>query len=218
LAWLRRHATAFLTFGAGIAIYATVNFGTAFWFPVFFERSHGWSPGKVGLIMGGATLFFGVVGVVAGGRLADRFRERGRMDGNLIVLVISAVVSIIAGIPLYLTSSEPVLIASLIVTNIAAASPFGAAAAAMQEMSPSTMRGQSAALLGLLLNLVGMGVGTTAVGLLNDRVFQDEAKVALSLLVLTLVGRTLAALSVSAGLTAHRRVVSEVTTQRSSAV
>jgi MFS family permease len=218
LAWLRRHATAFLTFGAGIAIYATVNFGTAFWFPVFFERSHGWSPGKVGLIMGGATLFFGVVGVVAGGRLADWFRERGRMDGNLIVLVISSVVSIIAGIPLYLTSSEPVLIASLIVTNIAAASPFGAAAAAMQEMSPSTMRGQSAALLGLLLNLVGMGVGTTAVGLLNDRVFQDESKVALSLLVLTLVGRTLAALSVSAGLTAHRRVVSEVTTQRSSAV
>jgi MFS family permease len=215
-AWLRRHGRAFFTFGLGVALYATVNFGTAFWFPAFFERSHGWNPGKIGLIMGGATLVFGVVGVIAGGRLADRFREHGREDGNLIVLIVSAIVSILAGLPLYLTSSEPVLIASLIVTNIVAASPFGAAAAAMQEMSPSTMRGQAAALLGLLLNFVGLGLGPTAVGLLNDHVFQDPAKVALSLLVMTLVGRSLAALSVAGGLAAHRRVVTEVANQAKS--
>ena len=214
IAWLRRHSRAFWTFGIGVAIYATVNFGTAFWFPAFFERSHGWSSGKIGLIMGGATLIFGVVGVIAGGRMADWLKERGRRDGNLIVLVISAIVSILAGLPLYLTSSEPVLIASLIVTNIVAASPFGAAAAAMQEMSPSTMRGQAAALLGLLLNFVGLSLGPTAVGLLNDKVFREPAKVALSLLVMTVVGRSIAAVSVAAGLSAHRRVVSEVTSQR----
>jgi MFS family permease len=218
VAWLRRHSRAFATFGVGVAVYATVNFGTAFWFPVFFERSHGWSPGKVGLIMGGATLVFGVVGVIAGGRLADWFKVQGRADGNLVVLVVSAIVSILAGLPLYLTSSEPVLIASLIVTNVAAAAPFGAAAAAMQEMSPSTMRGQAAALLGLLLNFVGLGLGPTAVGLLNDYVFRDPAKVALSLLVMTLAGRTIAALSIATGLTAHKAVISEVTSQRSRAV
>ena len=216
--WLRRHARAFLTFGLGIALYATVNFGTAFWFPVFFKRTHEWSDGKIGVIMGLATLIFGVVGVIAGGRLADWFKARGRPDGNLVVLIVSALVSILAGLPLYLTSSEPVLIASLIVTNIAAAAPFGAAAAAMQEMSPSTMRGQAAALLGLLLNFVGLGLGPTAVGLMNDHVFKDPGKVALSLLVLTLAGRTIAALSVAAGLTAHKRVISEVTSQRLSAV
>ena len=218
IAWLRRHSSAFWTFGVGVAVYATVNFGTAFWFPAFFYRSHGWSPGKVGLIMGGATLVFGVVGVIAGGRLADWFRTRGREDGNLIVLIISAIVSILAGLPLYLTSSEPVLIAALIVTNVAAASPFGAALAAMQEMVPSTMRGQAAAILGLLLNFVGLSLGPTAVGILNDRVFQDPAKVALSLLVLTLAGRAIAALSVAAGLSAHRHVVSEVTSSRLSTV
>lgn len=216
--WLRRHSNAFWTFSVGVAVYATVNFGTAFWFPAFFYRSHGWSPGKVGLIMGGATLVFGVVGVIAGGRLADWYRERGREDGNLIVLIISAVVSILAGLPLYLTSSEPVLIAALIVTNVAAAAPFGAALAAMQEMVPGTMRGQAAAILGILLNFVGLSLGPFVVGLLNDRVFQDPAKVALSLLVMTLVGRAIAALSVAAGLSAHRRVVSEVMSQRLSTV
>ena len=168
--------------------------------------------------MGGATLVFGVVGVIAGGRLADWLKQRGRRDGNLIVLIVSSIISIVAGLPLYLTSSEPVLIAALIVTNVAAAAPFGAAAAAMQEMSPSTMRGQAAALLGLLLNFVGGSAGPTAVGLLNDRVFQDPAQIALSLLVMTLVGRTIAAFSVAAGLAAHKRVISEVTSQRLSAV
>ena len=218
IAWLKRHARAYWTFAIGIAIYSTVNFGTAFWFPAFFERSHGWSPGKVGLLMGGATAIFGVVGVLLGGRVADALKARGRREGNLIVLVISAVISIAAGLPLYLTRSEPVLIAALIVTNIVAAAPFGAAAAAMQEMSPSQMRGQAAALLGFLLNFVGLSLGPTAVGLLNDYVFRDPAKVALSLLVMTLVGRTIAALSVAAGLSAHRQVVSEVTTQRLSAL
>ncbi|HEX6941362.1 MAG TPA: MFS transporter [Gemmatimonadaceae bacterium] len=218
VAWFGQHSRAFWSFGIGVAVYATVNFGTAFWFPAFFQRTHGWSYGKVGLIMGGATLVFGVVGVIAGGRLADWLKQRGRRDGNLIVLIVSSIISIVAGLPLYLTSSEPVLIAALIVTNVAAAAPFGAAAAAMQEMSPSTMRGQAAAVLGLLLNFVGGSAGPFAVGLLNDRVFQDPAKVALSLLVMTLVGRTIAALSIAAGLTAYKLVVSEVTSQRLSAV
>lgn len=212
--WFGRHSRAFWTFGLGVAVYATVNFGTAYWFPAFFIRSHEWSYAKIGVIMGGATLVFGVVGVIAGGRLADWLKQHGRSDGNLIVLIISAIVSIVAGLPLYLTRSEPVLIAALIVTNIAAAAPFGAAAAAMQEMSPSTMRGQAAAVLGILLNFVGGSLGPTAVGLLNDRVFRDPAKVALSLLVMTLVGRTIAALSIAAGLATHRRVVSEVTSRR----
>ncbi|HWP72321.1 MAG TPA: MFS transporter [Gemmatimonadaceae bacterium] len=212
VSWLRRHARAYVTFGIGIATYSTVNFGTAFWFPEFFRRSHGWSPGKVGLLMGGATAIFGVVGVIAGGRLADYFKAHGKRDGNLIVLIISAVFSILAGLPLYLTNSEGVLLAALIVTNIVAAAPFGAAAAAMQEMSPSHMRGQAAALLGFMLNFVGLSLGPTVVGILNDRVFTDPAKgVALSLLAITLFGRTIAGLSVAAGLAAHKRVVAEVT-------
>ena len=210
LAWLRRHGRAYLTFGAAISIYSIVNFGTAFWFPAFFERSHGWSPGKVGLLMGGATAIFGMLGVIAGGRLADRFKLRGRPDGNLLVLIISAVVSIVAGLPLYLTSSEPVLLAALIVTNIVAAAPFGAAAAAMAEMSPGPMRGQAAALLVFLLNFVGLGLGPPAVALVTDNVFADPAKVGLSLLVVTLIGRSLSALSVAGGLAAHRRALSEV--------
>ena len=210
IAWFRRYWVAYSTFGLAAALYASVNFGTAFWFPAFFERSHEWSPGKVGLLMGGATAIFGVVGVLAGGRLADFLKARGRRDGNLLVMVISAVISAIVALPLFTTSSEPILLGALIITNIVAAAPFGAAAAAMQEMSPGAMRGQAAALLVFLLNFVGLGVGPPAVAMVTDSVFGDPEKVGLSLLVVTLVGRSLAALSVVGGLAAYRRAVSEV--------
>jgi spore maturation protein SpmA len=99
----------------------------------------------------------------------------------------------------------------VVITNFVAAAPFGAAAAAMQEMSPRAMRGQAAAILVFLLNFVGLSLGPPSVALVTDNVFSDPAKVGLSLLIVTLVGRTVAALSVASGLAAHRRALSEVT-------
>jgi MFS family permease len=211
VAWLRRHGVAYLTFGVAISLYAVVNFGTAAWFPAYFERVHEWGPGKIGLFMGGATAIFGVLGVITGGRVADWLKTRGRSTSNLLILIASAVISALIAFPLYLTQSEPVLLASLVITNIVAAAPFGAAAAAMQEMSPRPMRGQAAAILVFLLNFVGLSLGPPAVALVTDNVFVDPAKVGLSLLLVTVVGRTVAALSAAGGLAAHRRALSEVT-------
>jgi hypothetical protein len=77
-------------------------------------------------------------------------------------------------------------------------------------MSPSAMRGQAAALLVFLLNFVGLGLGPPAVALVTDNVFRDPGKVGLSLLVVTLIGRSLSALSVAGGLSAYRHAISEV--------
>lgn len=212
-AWFRRHGAAYGSFAVGISLFSMVNYGTAFWFPAYFERAHAWSPGKIGLLMGGMTAIFGVVGVLAGGQLADRLKARGRRDGNLIVLILAAAISVVAAFPLFMPPAEWVLLTGLLITNIVAAAPFGAAAAAMQEMSPGAMRGQASAVLVFLLNFVGIGLGPPAVALLTDHVFHDPAKVGLSLLVVTVVCRSVAGLAVAAGLSAHRRAVAEVTGQ-----
>ena len=211
--WFRRHGVAYVSFGLAISAYSVVNFGTAAWFPAYFGRVHEWTPGKIGLFMGGATAIFGVIGVIAGGRFADFMKSRGRQTSNLQLLILSAVISAAIAFPLYLTKSEPVLLTALVITNIVAAAPFGAAAAAMQEMSPRAMRGIAAAVLVFLLNFVGLGLGPPTVALVTDNVFRDPAKVGLSLLIVTLVGRSIAALSVAGGLTAHRRAISEVATR-----
>ena len=157
--------------------------------------------------MGGATIVFGTLGVVAGGRLADFWKRRGTADANLRVANVASLVSILAAFPLYLSGREPVVLAGLVITNIAAAFPWGAGAAAVQEMTPGPMRGQASALFLFLINVIGLAVGPPAVAMLTDGVFRDQALVGLSLLAVTLGGRTLSAGLFVWGLRPYRQTV-----------
>lgn len=207
LAWFRAHARTYAGHGLGFAVFSLVNYGTAFWFPAYFERAHGWSSGKIGLIMGGATIIFGTLGVVAGGRMADWWKRQGTADANLRVATLASLVSIVAAFPLYLSGQESVVLVGLVITNVAAAFPWGAGAAAVQEMTPGPMRGLASALFLFLINVIGLAVGPTAVAVLTDRVFGDQALVGLSLLAVTLGGRVLSAALFVWGLRPYRQTV-----------
>lgn len=206
-AYFRANLRAYSAHGWGFALFSLVNYGTAFWFPAFFTRTLGWSAGKIGLYMGGATIVFGTLGVVAGGRLSDWWKKRGVGDANLRVAIVASLISILAAVPLYLSRNEGLVLVALVVTNVAAAFPWGAAAAAVAELTPGPMRGQAAAIFLFLINVVGLAGGPTAVALLTDHAFRDQALVGLSLLVVTIVGRLAAAGFFGWGLAAYRRTL-----------
>ena len=70
-----------------------------------------------------------------------------------------------------------------------AAMPFGVAPAAIQQMMPARMRAQGAAVYLFVINLIGLGLGPTAVAWFTDYVYGDPNKVHMSLLwVSTLFG------------------------------
>jgi MFS family permease len=207
LRYFRERASAYGAHGFGFAVFSLVNFGTAFWFPAYFERVHGWTPGEIGLYMGGATILFGTLGVVAGGRLADWWKRQGRADANLRVAILAAVVSIAAAFPLYLSGTEAWVLTGLVITNVAAAFPWGAAAAAVQELTPGPLRGQASALFLFLINAIGLGLGPTLVAILTDRAFRSQALVGLSLFAVTLAGRAISAALFAWGLRPYRETV-----------
>lgn len=217
IAWLRAHRASYAAHGLGFATFSLVNYGTAFWFPAYFERVHGWSPGKIGLYMGGATMIFGTLGVVLGGRLAEWWRQRQAADANLRVGIVAAALSMAMAAPLYLSRSEPLLLTALVITNVASAFPWGAAAAAVQEMTPGPMRGQASALYLFLINVVGLAMGPTAVAVLTDQAFRDPVRVGLSLLVVTVTGRAIAAAIFASGLRPYRATVTAMLAWRESA-
>jgi MFS family permease len=206
LMYMRDHIGAFSGQGLGIAVFSLVNYATAMWFPAYFARAHGWSQGKIGLYMGLATMIFGTVGIILGGRLAVWMRAR-RSDANLRIAIAGALLAIPAAFPLYLSSNQAWLVAGLIITNVASAFPWGAASAAVQEMTPAPMRGQASALYLFLINIIGFALGPPAVALLTDGVFHDEMMVGYSLFIVTLVGRTLSAGVLALGLAPFRRAV-----------
>jgi MFS family permease len=149
----------------------------------------------------------GVIGVVAGGRVADALLARGYTDAKLRVGIIAAVGNLVCGTILLLAPTATIAIAALVPYNFFASFAFGAAAAAVQEITPNRMRAQVGAAMMSTLTLIGLGFGPSIVGVITDRVFNDDAAVRYSLLIVTIVGLGTAASLLMAGLAPYRRSV-----------
>jgi len=185
-----------------------VNFALAGWIPTLLVRAYGWDEGRAGIAQGSLTITIGVVGVLAGGRIADKYVARGKIDGPMRVGIIGAIGMLISGTVFPLMPTATLAIACLAVVNFFAAFPWGAASAATAEMVPVELRAQGAALFFLLLNLISQTLGPLSVALFNDHVFGRGEGVRYSIAIVTGVGMTLTIALLSVGLAAYRRTVS----------
>jgi MFS family permease len=194
LAYLRESPGSFLYLTIGYSLFVLVNYGTANWLPAYFGRVHGWQPAEIGFYMGGATMIFGTLGIVGGGWLADQMRQRGVLGSRLLIGTIGALGALLCGIALYTTRDATIAKLILIPFNVFHALPFGAAQAAVVEITPSRMRGQVSAIYLLAINVVGFTLGPFAVGLVSDFVFRDPLMIGYSILSVAAVFLPLAAL------------------------
>ena len=198
-AYLWRNRRAVLCHNLGFAMIAFCSYGAAAWIPSFYIRTHGWSVGSVGIVYGLVVMVFGTAGIVFGGRLADRWLARGVTDAALRVGLWSCA-GCGFGSLVYLTlpSAELATIA-LVPVVFALGLPFGAAPSAIQELVPSPMRGQATAIYLFVVNLVGLGIGPTAVAFVTDYVFGDDAALRWSLLLVCGAACLIAAALLAAG-------------------
>jgi MFS family permease len=207
VAYLGDNRRTFLCHGLGYALFALVNFATAAWLPTHLIRTYGWTAARAGLTLGTLTATVGVAGVVAGGRVADEMLRRGRTDAKLLVGIIAALGNLVCGAIYTLAPNATISVAALVPYNFFASFAFGAAVAAIQEITPNRMRAQIGALFLSAMTLIGLGLGPSVVGLLTDRVFGEDAAVRYSLLAVTLVGLAASVILLSAGLAPYRRSV-----------
>lgn len=207
VAHVRINARTFLCHILGYTLFAFVNYGTAAWLPTMLVRTYGWSEGRAGITLGTLTATVGVLGIIVGGRVADGMLDRGRTDAKLRVGIIAAVGNIVCGVAYTLAPTAWVAVAALVPYNFFASFAFGAAIAAVQEITPNRMRAQMAALFTSVVTLIGLGLGPSVVGLLTDRVFGSGAAVRYSLLGVTVAGLGAAATLLAAGLGPYRRSV-----------
>jgi MFS family permease len=207
LGHLAANRRTFLCHNLGYALFALVNFATAAWLPTNLVRTYGWTPSRAGLTLGVLTATVGVLGAVVGGRVADAMLARGRTDAKLRVGIIAAVANLVCGAAYTLAPTASLAVAALVPYNFFASFAFGAAVAAVQEITPNRMRAQIGAVFVSAMTLVGLGLGPSIAGLLTDRVFGDDGAVRYSLLTVTVVGLGAAAALLGAGLAPYRRSV-----------
>jgi MFS family permease len=204
-AYVWDNRSTFLYLNLGIALVALEGYGGFNWIPSLFTRRHGWTQGHTGLVFGSIVAVCGTLGIVTGGRLADRLRLRGYADANLRVALLGAVGWLPFG-TLFPILSSAYWAATLLAPAVFFMSmPFGVAPAAIQQMMPNSMRAQATAIYLFVINLIGMGLGPTFVAVLTEDVFRDKTAVGYSLLIVGGVAHLGGAGLLCLGLAPYRR-------------
>ncbi|MEO1652186.1 MAG: MFS transporter [Bacteroidota bacterium] len=187
--WQIRQPFLFLSFG--ITCISTVGYATAAWIPTYLQRAFEWPMGSIGISYGLIVIVFASGGLAIGGMVADRLSRRFR-DGKMRAIIISPIGLLLLGTFYPFMPSAELTLLCLIPGAFFQGFPYGAAAAALQQMVPNQMRALSSSIYFFILNLISMGIGPTAVALLTDQFFQDEQMLGYSLLIVLTTSMTIA--------------------------
>ena len=165
-----------LGFGAGTA--SLVSYGLAFWIPSFLARSYGLELEERSWLFAGILLFGGGAGIWFGGVAGDRLGNANPRGYARVPAVAFAIT-----LPAYLIafSIESLLWSSLLflVPTALGLVWLGPVVTAVTRLVPPEMRATAAALFLFINNLIGLGAGSTIIGLISDALTERYAEEAL---------------------------------------
>ncbi len=165
---------------AGMALFTLLGYGFLGWAPSVFIREHGWTAPEVGSAFGVVVAVFGSLGLIAGARLSEWFESRGVGEGMMRTLLIGSAGCLAAAVTALFLPPAGKLVAYGALT-FANGVPAGVAIAALQVTAPARLRAKIASIYLFFNNLVGLGIGPTAVAFMSTRVIGDESQVSLAI-------------------------------------
>lgn len=150
------------------AITHIATFGISTWLPASLIRSYELSTATAGLTVAGLAVTFGTIGTLGGGVLADRLSQsRGISWLPWTMAIAFAIAGIITPIAFMMTDYIYTVIL-LAPYTVLVLSSSGAQFAIAQSVVKSDNRAMSSALLILMINLAGLGLGPPLVGAISD--------------------------------------------------
>ncbi len=158
---------AFWGISFGAAASSMMGYGLFFWLPSFFVRSHGMTLLDASMYFGAILLVGGIAGIWMGGWLADRFGTARRRNYALIPAI-----AFIATVPFYIgavtSNSLAVSFVLFLVPTALGLVWLGPVLSAIQHIVPPGMRATASAIFLFVNNLIGIGLGSVALGALSD--------------------------------------------------
>ncbi len=192
LAFLRANRRTFAAIVVGMGFYNAAVYGSGAWVPSYLVREFGWSYAKAGMVMGLVMCVSSPLGVLGASWLGEHWRRRGVANGNLRVAILASIVLPLCATPLLLAPSATLALPFLALCGALWVCLFGIGPALIVEIAPAPMRGQFIALFTGVLNLLGVGIGPLAIGVITDYVLVDPAAIGYSILIVTLIACALA--------------------------
>lgn len=151
----------------GAACATMVAYGLFFWLPSFFVRSYGLSLLDASLAFGSLLLIGGIPGIWLGGYVADRIGPARKSAYASLPAI-----AFLFTVPLYafgvLAPSFTVMFVVMIIPIALGLAWVGPVIAAIQHVVKPNMRATASAVLLLITNIVGLGIGTVLIGYGSD--------------------------------------------------
>jgi MFS family permease len=151
------------------ALHSFVGYGVNGFHPSFLIRSHGLSVAEAGTVLAIVSATSGIGGTWLGGWLADKLSEsRGNVRWQLWTPGIATLLNVPAAILAYTLGSTELVIATMFVSLVFGVMYLGPSFATMQRLVDVRERALGSAVLLLVVNLIGLGLGPTLVGVVSD--------------------------------------------------
>lgn len=179
--FLKKHKKTFTCHYLGFTFYAMALFCLISWTPAFYIRHYNMTATEVGYMLGAVLLISNTLGVFSAGWMNDYFIQKGRKDSPMFVGVIGIVGLIIPMILFSQVNELWLSVTLLVVAMFFASFPMPISTTAMQMLSPNQLRAQISSIFLLISNLIALGIGTTLVALITDRIFENPLMVGSSI-------------------------------------
>ncbi|MFL2838232.1 MAG: spinster family MFS transporter [Pseudohongiellaceae bacterium] len=146
---------------------AFAGYGTVNWLASFFIRTHEMSTGELGTWLALSTGLFGAIGVLIGGILGDKLggwdkRWYTWIPGLATIMVVPFMIIVL------LTDNQYVALVCVFIPGTLQNVYLGNSIATTHNLVGLRWRSTASAILFFILNVIGLGMGPFAVGLLSD--------------------------------------------------
>ena len=151
----------------GAALNAFAGYSTSSWTASFMIRSHDMTTGELGTDLAFIMGLGGAIGVLAGGIIAEKLAVKDKR-WYMLLPALTGVVCLPFMIATYLAEGPYLALALSVVPGILFNVYLGNTLAMTHGLVGLRMRAVASAILFFVLNLIGLGLGPWAVGVLSD--------------------------------------------------
>lgn len=170
---LRLKPTIYALLFLGMSGVITATYALLSWTPAIMSREFGWSPGDVGRSYGVVTIVAGPLGLLIGGSLADTLYLRGVRLAHACIPLVAACCALPPALLLPVMHGPGSFLVVVALLQMALGMPIGVVPALIQLLTPAAARGRVSALYVLSLNVIGLGLAPTVIGVLSQRAAGD---------------------------------------------
>jgi len=159
-----------MAFAAGLNAFA--SYSASSWTASFMIRSHGMGTGELGTWLALTLGLAGAIGVLSGGLLADKLAPRDKR-WYVWLPAITGFISVPFLVAVYMADGPYMSLMLSVVPGVLFNVYLGNAIATTHSLVGLKMRATSSALLFLIINIIGLGLGPSTVGFLSDYLAAD---------------------------------------------